>query len=46
MTGVCSVCGCVIAAKTFSNLPNECPLGKWYDVDKEYFNIKEKKSLV
>jgi hypothetical protein len=45
-TGICSACGCVLAAKTFSNLPNECPLGKWYEVDKEYFNIKEKKSLV
>ena len=45
-TGICGACGCVLAAKTFSNIPNECPLGKWYEVDKEYFNLKEKKSLL
>lgn len=34
---ICSECGCPITKKVFSSNFNECPLGKWKDVDTEFF---------
>jgi hypothetical protein len=41
---ICSECGCPIEKKIYSIKENACPLGKWKNVDAEYFkNIKIKK---
>jgi hypothetical protein len=41
---ICSECGCPIEKKVYSIKENACPLGKWKNVDAEYFkNIKFKK---
>jgi len=43
---ICGACGCPIAKKVFTNAYNPCPLKKWKEVDREYFKIKEKKTLI
>jgi predicted Zn-ribbon and HTH transcriptional regulator len=42
----CKQCGCLIHAKIFSQSYSECPENKWSEVDKPYFNISEKKTLI
>lgn len=42
----CGECGCPIKRKIFSNEYGECPLGKWDNVDANYFNIKKQKTLI
>jgi len=34
----CHKCGCPLEKKVFSPLENRCPLGKWEEVDKPFFN--------
>ena len=34
---LCGECGCPIKKKIFSAEFNDCPLGKWQDVDSQYF---------
>lgn len=42
---VCSICGCILAAKVYSSRENPCPKRKW-TCDTEYFNSREKVSKV
>ena len=43
----CSECGCPIGKKIFSYQKNDCPLGKWEEVDSSstYFSPAVKKLL-
>lgn len=44
---ICKECGCPIGKKIFTNEFNPCPLGKWKDIDKEYFgDVKSKNTLL
>lgn len=46
-TSYCGECGCPISKKIFTNNYDECPIGKWGDIDKNYFGgIKETKTLL
>ena len=38
----CKECGCPIKKKVFSDDFNDCPLGKWEEVDSEYFPPRKK----
>jgi hypothetical protein len=38
----CSECGCPLSKKVFANNFDECPLGKWKDIDDPYFNSNQK----
>jgi len=42
----CKQCGCLLHGKIFSQVYSECPENKWGEVDKPYFNISEKKTLI
>jgi hypothetical protein len=42
----CKDCGCPLKSKIFTDKYGECPLGKWDDVDADYFNIKKQKTLI
>lgn len=42
----CKSCGCPLKKKIFTNNNGECPLGKWNEVDIDYFNIKKEKTLM
>jgi len=42
---ICSQCGCPLQKKIFSSNFNDCPLGKWKDVDNEHPIIFKKKVL-
>lgn len=44
----CDICGCPIGKKVFSSQFNDCPAGKWEEVDKEsdYFKNKPSKGLI
>jgi hypothetical protein len=42
----CKSCGCPLKKKIFANNNGECPLGKWNEVDMNYFNIKKEKTLM
>lgn len=39
---ICGECGCPIAKKTFTPKDKQCPLGKWEEVESNYFPKKEK----
>jgi hypothetical protein len=42
---ICGECGCPIEKKVYSIKENACPLGKWKDIDSNYFkNIEFKKT--
>ena len=43
---VCSECGCPISKKVFANVQNPCPLKKWEDIDKPFFETKANNTLV
>jgi len=45
-THICGECGCPLSKKIFSLKFNACPLSKWADVDNNFFNSKEKKTLI
>lgn len=34
----CGECGCFISGKIFTPKEGQCPLKKWDDIDREYFN--------
>ena len=40
-SATCKECGCPIRKKVFSQVYNDCPLLKWENIDKEYFNITD-----
>tara|TARA_B110000285_G_scaffold204639_1_gene241739 strand:+ start:1720 stop:1995 length:276 start_codon:yes stop_codon:yes gene_type:complete len=42
----CRACGCFLHGKIFTNNNGECPKGKWDEIDKPYFRIKENKTLI
>lgn len=42
----CSDCGCFLKGKIFTNVEGECPKGKWDEIDKPYFKIKQKKTFI
>lgn len=44
----CSVCGCPIGKKVFSNAYNDCPEQRWEEVDSasKYFEKRDKNSLI
>lgn len=42
---LCQLCGCPIKKKIFSSEFNDCPEGKWKDVDNEHPVIFNKKLL-
>ena len=42
---ICGECGCPIEKKIFTPTFNDCPLGKWKDVDNEHPIIFKKKVL-
>ena len=44
--GLCGECGCPIRKKIFTNEYNPCPLLKWEETDKDYFDIKKTKTLL
>lgn len=43
---VCGECGCPVAKKVFTNRFNACPLSKWGEIDKRYFETKENKTII
>lgn len=46
-SAVCGECGCPISKKIFSKINDACPLHKWIDVEKNYFNpTKERKTII
>lgn len=48
-SAVCGECGCPISKKIFAQVFDECPLRKWTDIDKNYFDvkyIKNKKTII
>lgn len=34
---ICGECGCPLKAKVYTQKAGACPLGKWNEIDKEYF---------
>lgn len=44
----CGECGCPIGKKVFSYQKNDCPLGKWQEIDENslYFSKAGKKKLM
>ena len=42
----CRDCGCFLHGKIFTNNQGECPKGKWDEIDKPYFRIKENKTMI
>jgi len=42
----CGACGCFIHGKIFTNKGDECPKGKWSEVDKGHFKKKVKQTLI
>jgi hypothetical protein len=45
-TYICIACGCPLSKKSFTNSYNPCPLGKFKDIDNEYFKLKDKKTVI
>jgi len=45
-TYICTECGCPLGKKSFTNSYNPCPLKKFDDVDNQYFNLKNKKTVI
>lgn len=43
---VCKECGCPIGKKIFTNEFNPCPLGKWKEIDIEYFGKSKSKDTL
>ena len=43
---ICSVCGCPLSKKIFSEKQNACPKGKWDDVDFKYFSENKQKNII
>ena len=41
----CSVCGCILGAKVYSNKEGACPKGKWNGIDASFRNTKALKVL-
>ena len=42
----CGVCGCFIHGKIFTNKGDECPKGKWSEIDRGQFKTKVKNTLI
>lgn len=42
----CGECGCPIQKKIYTNSENPCPLGKWSETDKGYFETKKENTLI
>lgn len=42
---VCSLCGCALKAKVFSQAIGACPAGKWNEVDQQHIIYKKERSL-
>ena len=42
----CTLCGCPISKKVFTQSENPCPDLKWAEVDKGKFNTKKKKTII
>jgi hypothetical protein len=40
----CNDCGCPLNKKIFSKTYNECPLGKWKEIDDLFYGQTQKKS--
>jgi len=40
----CNECGCPLSGKIFTRRNNSCPLGKWQEVESEFFSQIEKKT--
>ena len=43
---ICGECGCPLSKKIFTMENDSCPLNKWLEVEKDYFNIKTEKSII
>jgi hypothetical protein len=43
---ICNACGCPLSKKIFTMENDSCPLNKWLEVEKDYFIIKSKKSII
>lgn len=43
---ICLECGCKLDKKIFTDKISACPLNKWYLVERQHFNIKEKETLI
>ena len=39
----CSACGCPLSKKVYTDEYNPCPLGKWEEIDRKYFDFSKTK---
>lgn len=41
----CGKCGCFLGTKIYTQRENPCPLKKWKDIDRNYYNKQSEKNM-
>lgn len=46
ISNICTECGCPVVKKSFTNSYNPCPLHKWAEIDKDYFEKRKENNTL